>query len=164
MKTGRFHQYQKQYLHDLSRIGFQCRTLPVAGQNNTCRFEETELTWGCTVFQCDLWFMTTFTGARIPLTNPVLPNPNTQQQALSWWEVPPTSPRAPFVRDAHHPLLCHRPENHTPLVTATKWIPLSSHLKDPCSFSRACFHLAIQKHNTAELKEQASPVGFVSRQ
>lgn len=49
----------------------------------------------------------------ISLRNPVPPNPNIQQQALSWREVPSASPKASFLRGTHHPLLCHGPENHT---------------------------------------------------
>lgn len=111
----------------------------LAGQDNICRFEETALTCGCTGFQCHLWFMTTFTDVRI--YPPYKPVPTkSQRSTASTLMVRSTSrlTESTLLEECTSPsALSWAWEPHSP--GHNNWVALSSHLKDPCSFSRACY-------------------------
>lgn len=167
MKTDRFYQFQKQNLHDLFRkedfdAGLLQDKIQSAGLKRCCGHTH----YDCAVFPCDLfWFIRTFTGVKIQ------PSPKPDPTKAQWSTKSTLKARKIFcfprsthsweLHITHHSLSwAGKPHPHSKLNPA---VPI--HLKDPCSFSRARFHLIIKKvNNIADLMESASSLRFIGRQ
>lgn len=146
--------------------GFWCRVL--AGQETICRFEE--MLWPHTLKLCcvPMWLILAHKGFYKFLNSASLQTWSHQSTVLhrkhfqSQKDLLPPKSTPPWGWHITHHSLSWAGEPH-PHSKKTPAVPIL--LKDPCSFSRAHFHLVIEEvNNIADLMELAWSVRFISRQ